>query len=289
MIAGKSVRPSSCHRSTLVSALGLRHTGRSISSNSIDHASSKSPTALDPKWLSDVKARVGKCIFFGLSTTDQFDQARKILHQVACDWRELVAGSEGYLTSKGRRGLHRQEVVWGEMDSMGHVNNVQYVRYAESGRCNWMRNYAMSIDPKNKDRWLSMASSKGTGLILRSIKMDYKFPMTWPDHISVYHKFRSLPTETTDSIILDVLILSEARQRPAARALEDVVIYDYRKGKKTTLEPFMLEQFQKTFALQEEAKEKNNRRIHQILEDVRTLEKSSWDRPDAKEDLGSAK
>lgn len=273
------------------SVRSLRKCGCVIRHNSSQTAANR-PTdvssSLDPRWLSDVKTRVGKCITFGLPG-DQLDHARQILHHVAQDWRELLVGSEGFLTSKSRCGLHRHAVNWGDMDTMGHVNNVQYVRYAESGRCNWMRNFAIHIDPGNKKRWLDMASAKGTGLIMRSIKVDYKFPMTWPDRISVYHKFRSLPSETTDSLILDVLILSEARQRPSARALEDIVIYDYKKGKKTTLEPFMLEQFRKTFKLQEEAKHTNIERVRKILADVRALEQSSWDRSDAKEDFGSAR
>ena len=44
----------------------------------------------------------------------------------------LVAGREGYVSA--RAGVERHKVVWGEMDSMGHVNNVMYVRYAETGR-----------------------------------------------------------------------------------------------------------------------------------------------------------
>ena len=32
--------------------------------------------------------------------------------------RELVAGSEGFLTGRQWRGLYRQEVVWGEMVSI---------------------------------------------------------------------------------------------------------------------------------------------------------------------------
>ena len=35
---------------------------------------------------------------------------------LATEWRELTAGSEGFLTG-GRRGLEGQKVVWGEMDS----------------------------------------------------------------------------------------------------------------------------------------------------------------------------
>lgn len=254
---------------------------RCISSAVVDQA------PIDPKWLSDVKTRVGKCITFGLST-EQLDHASRILRQVGKDWRELVAGSEGFLTSKGRRGLHRHSVVWGEMDSMGHVNNVQYVRYAETGRCNYIQNFATHIDPVHKTQWLALLSSKSIGLILKSIKVDYKFPMTWPDKISVYHKLRSMPSGSTSNIILDVLVMSEARQRPAARCLEDVVVYDYQQARKTTLEPFMLKQFQKTFKLQEEAKHANTRKIRQLLEEVRGLEKASWDRPGAQEDFGSA-
>ena len=61
-----------------------------------------------------MKQRVGKCIMFGLSG-GQIDAAGSILDDLGQNWRELVAGSEGFLTQKGRRGLHRHAVVWGEM------------------------------------------------------------------------------------------------------------------------------------------------------------------------------
>lgn len=72
---------------------------------------------LSPRWLSDVKTRVGACITFGL-TPPQIALAGSILEEIAEDWRELVAGSEGYLTSHTRRSLHRWPVAWGEQDSM---------------------------------------------------------------------------------------------------------------------------------------------------------------------------
>jgi len=143
------------------------------------------------------------------------------------------------------------------------------------------------LDPRHGKDWVDSLSSRSIGLILRSIKIDYKFPMTWPDRISVYHKLRSAPKSSDDSFILDVLILSEVRQRPAARCLEDVVTYDYRQGKKTPLPPFMLDAFKSTFELQEKAKAGNSRKIKDLLDKVQALEKASWDRPDAKEDLGS--
>lgn len=72
------------------------------------------PHGIDPRWLTMMKRRVGKCMMFGLNPA-QVDDAGKVLQQLARDWRELIAGSEGFLTDEKRRGLYRQNVVWGEM------------------------------------------------------------------------------------------------------------------------------------------------------------------------------
>lgn len=63
-------------------------------------------------------------MLFGLQP-EQTRVAGDILKQLARDWRELVAGSEGFLTGKDRQGLFRHNVVWGEMvwmlpDSMNY-------------------------------------------------------------------------------------------------------------------------------------------------------------------------
>jgi hypothetical protein len=86
-------------------------------------------TQLSPRWLSDVKTRVGACITFGL-TPPQMALAGSILEEIADNWRELVAGSEGYLTSPIRRSLHRWPVAWGEQDSM-----VRFLLYLACSTC----------------------------------------------------------------------------------------------------------------------------------------------------------
>jgi hypothetical protein len=112
-------------------------------------------------------------------------------------------------------------------------------------------------------------------------------PMTWPDKISVYHKLRELPSSESTSFYLDVVIMSERHQRAAARCAEDIVLYDYRIGKKAAMRPFMLDVFADTYRLQEEAKAVNTARVLGLLKQVEALEKESWDRADAKEDFGS--
>ena len=67
-------------------------------------------------------------MMFGLKPL-QIQEAGEVLQQIANDWRELVAGSEGYLTDETRRGLFQQKVAWGEM-----------VRYA---LCVWMFTYSI--------------------------------------------------------------------------------------------------------------------------------------------------
>ncbi|KFY49377.1 hypothetical protein V495_00619 [Pseudogymnoascus sp. VKM F-4514 (FW-929)] len=264
-----------------------RASTRPSSTDSSKHSNGDALPALSPRWLSDTKLRIGKCLTFGMNA-EQVQRASKICKILGEDWKELLAGSEGYLTNDKRAGLLGHRVSWGEQDVMGHLNNVMYIRYAETGRVNWAYNIALHLDPEHKREWQEMCTPKGDGMILKSMKTDYKFPIAWPDKVSVFHKLRKLPTAGESSFVLDAMILSEREQRPAARCLEDIVVYDYRVGKKITLRPFMLAGFEKLYQEQEEARETNTRRVHKILEDVRQLEKDSWDRADAKEDLGGS-
>lgn len=108
-------------------ALSSRHFSSNFASRQSQQqdqssSSSKAPMTADlsPRWLSDLRSRIGKCIQFGCSA-GQVQEAGAILQELARDWRELVAGSEGFLTSEDRRGLFRQDVVWGEMVSLSFL------------------------------------------------------------------------------------------------------------------------------------------------------------------------
>lgn len=168
------------------------------------------------------------------------------------------------------------------------MNNVVYNKWAESARVEWALNYALHHDQENRELWMQLWTSRGDGMILRSIKTDYKFPMTWPDHISVFHKLQELPKDTDSNFMLEVVILSELQQRPAAKCEEDIVVYDYRAGRKRTIMPFMMKAFEQTWKAQEETKRRVAKRIEELEGTVRQLEEETWDRADAVEDLGTA-
>ena len=82
--------------------------------------------------------------------------------------------------------------------------------------------------------------------------------------------------------------MSELHQRIAARVTEDCVLYDYRIGKKTPMQSWMVDVLRETWMLQEEAKQVNSTRVRSLLDRVRSLETYSWDRADAVEDMGSS-
>ena len=88
--------------------------------------------------------------------------------------------------------------------------------------------------------------------------------MTWPDHVSVFHKLHAPPNPNSASFLLDVMILSETQQRPAARAFEDIVVYNYPSAKKINLPTFMVEEFGKLWKEQEGEKKRALGRVAEV-------------------------
>lgn len=115
--------------------------------------------------------------------------------------------------------------------------------------------------------------------------------MTYPDRISVYHKLRVDPSSssTPDSAFtLDCIVLSHNARRIAARLEEDIVVYDYKRARKTAMPDYMVALFGETFRLQEQEMRRARGRIWELIAEVEELERETWDREGAVEDLGQA-
>ncbi|KAI1327949.1 thioesterase-like superfamily-domain-containing protein [Xylariaceae sp. FL0255] len=238
------------------------------------------------RWVSDIRTRLGKCIIFGCNEA-QIQRVASIIGTVAREWRVLLAGSEGFLVG-GKRGIEGQQVVWGEIDSFGHVNNVNYVRYAESSRVNWIQHFAVQV-PKHAHEWKGLVKPGGVGLIMKSITADYKFPMKYPDTISVYHKLLHRSPEADDtSLVLSCMIISHRHRRVAARTTEDIEIYNYREARRTALPEFALSELQDAWRRQRAQEKWARKRIWELLKEVEALEKETWDCEGAVEDFGGA-
>lgn len=112
--------------------------------------------------------------------------------------------------------------------------------------------------------------------------------MVYPDRISAYHRLRSLPSASDTSLILDCIILSHNHRRLAARTEEDIVVYDYRAARKAPVPSFALHVLRDTWRKQEEETLRARTRIWGLINEVEALEKETWDRADAVEDVGAA-
>lgn len=77
------------------------------------------PPPIDAKQLAHHRTRIGKCFFAGLPA-DQLERAGNVLKVLTLEWRELLAGSEGFLTERAKKGggLWRRRVEWGDMVSV---------------------------------------------------------------------------------------------------------------------------------------------------------------------------
>src|SRR5437763_4512338 len=66
-------------------------------------------------------------------------------------------------------------VVWGEMDSYQHVNNVVYFRYFENARLEYFRRVG----------WFEIEEATGIGPILASTQARFRRALTYPDTIHI--------------------------------------------------------------------------------------------------------
>ena len=70
--------------------------------------------------------------------------------------------------------IERIPIRWGDMDSMGHVNNTVYFRYMEQTRISWFD----SLLPRG-EAWGS------TGIVIASATCNYRRAMTYPGTVEV--------------------------------------------------------------------------------------------------------
>ena len=110
-------------------------------------------------------------------------------------------------------------VVWGEMDAFRHVNNTVYFRYFESVR----------IACFERVGFLDVMERTGVGPILASTSCRFKFPLTYPDTVSIGTRIVDLE-ETR--FRMEYRVVSQRHQRVAAEGDGVIVSYDYREGRK---------------------------------------------------------
>ena len=112
-------------------------------------------------------------------------------------------------------------VQWGEMDSLGHVNNVVYLRWFESVRIAYFERSGI------------LAGMPEVGPIQARQEIDYRLPLRYPDRIRISTTVTKLGNT---SLTMAVRLRSQENQHAiAAEGVTVVVMMDYRTGRKVSL------------------------------------------------------
>ena len=115
-----------------------------------------------------------------------------------------------------------QAVVWGEMDSFQHVNNVVYFRYFENARLEYIRR----LD------WFALQDATGIGPILASTQARFRRPLTYPDMIHIGVRLLEMKE---DRFTIEHHIVSEKLNDVATEGQGLLVAYHYPTSKKAVL------------------------------------------------------
>ncbi len=113
-------------------------------------------------------------------------------------------------------------IAWGDMDALGHVNNVAYLRYFETGRVAYF--HAMNLP--------NLVGDDGLGPILAAVDCRFRLPLTYPDVVTVGVKTVALKE---DRFIVDHVVVSHRFERVAAYGEGEIVSYDYNVNEKVAL------------------------------------------------------
>ncbi|PKN34543.1 MAG: acyl-CoA thioesterase [Deltaproteobacteria bacterium HGW-Deltaproteobacteria-19] len=110
-------------------------------------------------------------------------------------------------------------VAWGEMDAMGHVNNVVYFRYFESARIAYFEKMGL----------IDFMKKTGIGPILATTSCQFRIPLTYPDSVLIGAKVVSVED---DRFVMHYIVVSKKHRKPAAVGEGVIMAFDYRGGKK---------------------------------------------------------
>jgi acyl-CoA thioester hydrolase len=123
-------------------------------------------------------------------------------------------------------------VVWGEMDALGHVNNVSYFRYFETARIDFLKQTGL----------LSILSEPSHSPVLRDTYAQYKRPVTFPDilYIGTY-----ITDIKEDRFTMRYEAFSESQQAICTIGYANVVMFNMNIGQKSPIPESMLAILQK--------------------------------------------
>jgi acyl-CoA thioester hydrolase len=113
-------------------------------------------------------------------------------------------------------------LLWGDQDAFGHVNNLVYLRWAETARVEYLLRIAQFPE----------LPPAGTAPILASMKCDYRRVLNYPDTVYIGTRIARIGNS---SIRMEHRIVSRNLDDIAAEVDSTLVMLDYKRNKPVTV------------------------------------------------------
>jgi acyl-CoA thioester hydrolase len=114
-------------------------------------------------------------------------------------------------------------VRWGDIDLLGHVNNIMYLQYFETARIEYLMRAGLQAPG---------AAWSDFGFIVASVYCRYKAPVTFPDTLLVGARVWGLGT---DRMVIHHSVYSQKLRKTAATGDVLLVAYDFKAGRRTSI------------------------------------------------------
>lgn len=122
------------------------------------------------------------------------------------------------------------KIDWGDMDLYGHINNVAFMKYIQSGRIAFWESLGLASKPE----------ASGFGFVLASTHCDFKANLFYPGTVKIKTE---LEKAGNTSITLHHTLWNDAGEI-AAHGKDVLVTFDYIDRKKIPIPDWVREKFQ---------------------------------------------
>lgn len=143
---------------------------------------------------------------------------------------------------KGYRFAHEAEAVFGDLDAMGHVNNVVYLKWIETARiAYWISVTGQKAYPglpvpgtASHEPGPGIMSGVLIDMILARTEIDYRSPVSYGERLEVFVRTGLI---RRSSLVFEYAVRSKSDGRMVAEAKTVVVCYDYERMRSKPVSP----------------------------------------------------
>ena len=121
-------------------------------------------------------------------------------------------------------------IDWGELDVLGHVNNLQIMKYVQAARVNHLEKVGIS----------QLHAEQNVGAILASIHTQFLKPLFYPGNVTVFSRVEYIKTS---SFKFHYEIYNDKNEL-AAEAQDILVLYDFDRKHKLAIPSDLRKKFE---------------------------------------------